>query len=172
MSDLFFLRHGPAGERDDWKTTGESDDLRPLTEAGIATIQQVAAAMQKLSLSFSAIITSPLMRAKQTAQIVHAAYTDVPLIEETLLKPGMGVRALEKLRRQYKDYADMLLVGHEPDFSEVIQALIGGGRIEMKKGGLAYVRLTKEDKGELKWLLTPQVLATLDVGATATPAAN
>lgn len=173
MGDLYFLRHGPAGEREDWTSTGESDDLRPLTDEGIESMQQVAAAMSRMSLTYSAIITSPLIRTKQTAEIVHALYPEVPLIEDALLKPGMSSKALEKLRRQHKDHVDLLLVGHEPDFSEVIQALIGGGRIEMKKGSLAYVRLNKEDKGELKWLLTPQLMVTLGAGTTTTaPAAN
>jgi phosphohistidine phosphatase len=157
---IYFLRHGVAYEATEWKTTGNSDEQRPLTDDGMAAMEREVMRMKAMKLAFTTIITSPLTRARQTAEIVHRQYAEVPFDEDALLKPGFDHKALEKLRRRYHAQDKILLVGHEPDFSEVISQLIGGGRIMMKKGGLACVRLTDDSKGELKWLLTPHLLGS------------
>lgn len=165
MTNLYFLRHGVAHDRDEWR--GDSDELRPLTEAGRAAMRHQAVILARLGLKLSAIFSSPLVRARQTADLVAEAFPNVSLIEDPLLKPGFNSEALAKLLKTHRPQGAILLVGHEPDFSEVIAALTDG-HVVMKKGGLARVRLaTKLDKrelrGELLWLATPELLGAAQV---------
>jgi phosphohistidine phosphatase len=154
---LYFLRHGVAYERDEWQ--GSDDELRPLTDKGISAMKQEAKYMKQIKLELDSLITSPLVRARETAKIV-ADTLDLKLDESSLLKPGFDIAALGKLLKQYDDSKRIMVVGHEPDFSRVISAVIGGGRVEMRKGGLARIDLAQVDppRGDLVWLLTPSVL--------------
>jgi phosphohistidine phosphatase len=157
MTNLYFLRHGHAHDRDEWKT--QDDELRPLTAEGIAAMRQEAIVLRHLQPDFSTILTSPLVRARETAEIVQHVFPEVPIVEDELLKPGFKVKALEKLLKEYDGHENLLLVGHEPDFSAVIGEVIGGGRVTMKRGGMARIKLTNKEKprGELIWLITPAV---------------
>jgi phosphohistidine phosphatase len=107
------------------------------------------------------ILSSPLVRAQQTAEIV-ATGLDLRdrLVMDPRLGPGFDPRQLKALLAAHRDASTLLLVGHEPDFSETISRLIGGGRLDVKKGGLALVEL--EDRaslaGRLLWLLPPRML--------------
>ena len=154
---LYLLRHGVAYERDEW--TGDNDELRPLTNKGISAMKQEASQLKPMKLDLDHIITSTLVRARETAKIVADAL-NVKLEENSLLKPGFDVSALAKLLKQYDSSKRIMIVGHEPDFSRVISGVIGGGSIEMRKGGLARIDLAQNDppRGILVWLLTPAVL--------------
>jgi phosphohistidine phosphatase len=153
---IYFLRHGLAGERSEWKG---DDAARPLTDAGIEKTKRIAATLSKLNLGLDTIITSPLARARQTAEIV-AQQLDLKLIEDTRLAPGFNDEQLRAVLLDYPDVNDIMVVGHEPDLSETISALIGGGRVVCKKGGLALVDLpnAQSREGELVWLVPPKVL--------------
>jgi phosphohistidine phosphatase len=122
----------------------------------------VAAAptIERLELDLKAILTSPLVRARQTAEVV-AERLGVKAIEEPALAPGFNARRLQDVLKRYPDAGALMLVGHEPDFSRTIAQLIGGGRVEMKKGGLARVDLESIDspRGRLVWLLAPKMLS-------------
>ena len=158
--NLFFLRHGLAGQRTEWHG---SDFDRPLTEDGKKRMLREAAAIKKLKPSVEVIITSPLVRAYQTAEIVAKKLKLLDrLFTEELLKPGFGPDTLKELVRKYADAHALLLVGHEPDFSTTISHIIGGGRVVCKKGGLAFVDLQQplDLKGELVWLIPPKLLGT------------
>ncbi|MBX3084715.1 MAG: histidine phosphatase family protein [Anaerolineae bacterium] len=157
MTNLYFLRHGHAHDRDEWKT--QNDELRPLTTEGIAAMRQEAIVLRHLQPDFTAIVTSPLVRARETADIIHTLFPDLPITEDALLKPGFGLKALEKVLKQHDGHESLLLVGHEPDFSAVISDMIGGGRVTMKRGGMARVKLASKEKlrGDLIWLITPSV---------------
>lgn len=155
MTKLYFLRHGEAGDRDAWM--GENDELRPLTEEGIAAMKREARHVGDMKLKLDVIVTSPLVRARETAKIVAKAF-GLKAQENDLLKPGFNVDALQKLLVQYPDTKRLMVVGHEPDFSSVIGQLIGSASVVMRKGGLARVDLTSPMRGELVWLLTPQLL--------------
>jgi len=154
---IYFLRHGLAGERSEWKG---NDAARPLTDAGIEKMKRIAATFSQLNLGLDAIISSPLARARQTAEIV-AQKLDLKLIEDTRLAPGFNDEQLCAILLDHPSVETVMLVGHEPDFSETINALIGGGRIVCRKGGLALVDLAnvQSRKGELVWLIPPKVLA-------------
>ncbi len=96
---------------------------------------------------------------KETAEAVSDRL-GLPVIETPALAPGFTGRQLRDLLRQYPAAKAIMLVGHEPDFSTTIAQLIGGGRVAMKKGGLARVDLDSLDppRGELIWLIAPTVL--------------
>jgi len=155
---LYFLRHGQAGNRAEWQG---DDSARPLTTDGKRRMQREAAAIRALGVSPEVILSSPLVRAQQTAEIL-AEGLDLRdrLVTDRRLGPGFDPRQLKALLAAHRDASALLLVGHEPDFSDTISRLIGGGRLDLKKGGLALVEL--EDRatpaGRLLWLLPPRVL--------------
>jgi phosphohistidine phosphatase len=158
---LYFLRHGiavdhgaPGYEHD--------DDARPLTEEGIWLTHQVAAALKKL-VKADIILSSPLPRARQTADIVGQAI-GVPIIETPALGLNFNRQRLDsallevQAARDPKRLKRVILVGHEPSMSETIGALVGPGlTMRLKKTGLARVDVDAAGLGDgtLRWLLTP-----------------
>lgn len=155
---LFFLRHGLAGERSEWK---EDDAKRPLTEEGKEKIQGVAATIAKWDLDLDMIITSPFVRSYQTAEIVaHKLKLLDKLAEDDRVAFGFDADKLAKILAAYPKANALMFVGHEPDFSETISRLIGGGRVVVKKGGLACIDLPdpKAMQGELLWLVPPKLM--------------
>src|SRR5579859_950954 len=134
MVELYLLRHGVAFERDEWQ--GKDDEQRPLTKKGIAKMEAEAKALKRAELGIDTIISSPLIRAAQTAQIVADALNK-KVVESKHLKPGFNQKALATLLQEYDGAEQILIVGHEPDFSTVIGQIVGGGTVDMRKGGIA-----------------------------------
>ena len=157
MTRLYFLRHGLA-DRSAWNG---DDYSRPLTPRGKERMVREARMIAKLDLGLDIILTSPLARALQTAEIV-ADVLDAHelLIEDDRIEPGFDAYALADILEDYPEAESVMLVGHEPDFSLTIERLIGGGTIVCKKGSLARVDLTGMGaiSGELVWLIPPKVL--------------
>jgi phosphohistidine phosphatase len=157
--EIYFLRHGDAGTAEAWKG---SDAERPLSKEGAATMERVAAAIARLHPTLDAILTSPLLRARQTAEIVakKLRFTQVLFVEDRLA-PGFGAAELKRILKERRASRGLMLVGHEPDFSKVISACIGGGSVECKKGSLIRVDMDDPSSltGVLVWLLPPRVLA-------------
>ncbi len=157
--DLYFLRHGLAGDRADWT---ENDDERPLTKPGKKRMADEAKTMADLGLKLDAILTSPLVRARQTADIVakHLDMQDA-VVEDKRLGPGFDPGKLSEIVREHDSANALMLVGHEPDFSATIGELVGRANVVMKKGGLAYIHLSNTSplEGELVWLVPPKILA-------------
>lgn len=155
---IFFLRHGLA-DRGEWD--GE-DYLRPLTAKGIKRMTREAKSINALGLNLAAIHSSPLKRAEQTAEIVARELgLEQDLISDDRLSPGFGRSALQRIMRDYDTDQNIMLVGHEPDFSLTIEALIGGGNIVCKKGSLARVDIIQPGyfEGELVWLIPAKMLS-------------
>lgn len=156
---LYFLRHGVAGNRREW----QGDDFdRPLTTAGKARMRREAASIRRLGLGLDAIVSSPLVRALQTAEIVaDDLQLRAKLAVDERLAPGFSPELLTGILQAHKKANALMLVGHEPDFSETIRQLIGGGRVVVKKGALACVELDDLASlhGELVWLIPPKMLA-------------
>jgi phosphohistidine phosphatase len=150
---LYFLRHGKA----DWPDWDRPDSERPLTKDGKKEMKQVAAALVERGVKTGVILSSPLPRAQQTAEIAAAAF-GLPLTLESALAPGFDS---EKLRVLLQTHAgrDVMLVGHEPDFSRLIEDLTGG-IVVMPKAGVARIDLANPEDlhGELRWLVTPRML--------------
>jgi phosphohistidine phosphatase len=153
---LYFLRHGIAADQ---APTGLGDDARPLTKEGTAKIQAGARGMRRLGLRLDALLSSPLVRARETAAIV-ARELGLELQLADQLAPGCDPARLFALLGENRAAERVMLVGHEPDFSSLIGALTGGSRVLMKKGGLARVDidLLEEGAGTLVWLLPPLAL--------------
>ncbi len=160
--ECYFLRHGLAVDPEQWP--GDDFD-RPLTPEGRTRIAREAQAIATLRLEFDAIVTSPAVRAQQTASIVAGALK-IPerLVEDARLSFGFDRDALEDILAERPNAGAVLLVGHEPTMSATIGSVIGGARIVFKKGGLARVtfnRVTTPLVGELAWLIPPKLLLLL-----------
>jgi phosphohistidine phosphatase len=154
--DVYILRHGFAGSREEW--TGP-DAERPLTGKGRARSRAAARGLTRLGVAPEVILTSAYARAAQTAQLT-AAELRAPVVEVDALAPGNLLEGYRLLFRRYGE--SLMLVGHEPDLSELIGALIAGparARVELKKGACARLSL---DAAALKTRSTPEApLATL-----------
>jgi phosphohistidine phosphatase len=149
--DLYFLRHGEA----DWPNWKKSDDERPLTDRGKEEMKKVAAFLALLKVSLDQIVTSPLPRAEQTAAIV-AKRLKLELYEDKLLEPGFGNSELKQLLEKYPAES-VMMVGHEPDFTETISALTGAS-LKLSKAGLALVDADPAaNRGRLLWLFPPKI---------------
>jgi phosphohistidine phosphatase len=165
--DSFILRHGEAGKR---LSSGSSDFDRPLTITGKREVTDIAKSLKDFGVKFNFIITSPLKRAHQTASLVAMAFSSENKMEKwDELKPdGNRIDLYRKLSQQFKQDSSILIVGHEPYLSSLISEVMSegdrvgtaGGRIVLKKAGLAKVRITSSSHqtihGELRWLLTPK----------------
>lgn len=149
--ELYFLRHGEA-EWPEWK---KPDDERPLTKHGKKEMHEVAAFLVRLKVRPSLILTSPLPRAAQTAEIA-AEHLDVKCREERCLAPGFGPTELEQIINKYPAES-LMIVGHEPDFTETISALTGAS-LKLSKAGVALVDFDpSSQKGRLLWLFPPKI---------------
>jgi phosphohistidine phosphatase len=155
---VYFLRHGLAGVRQ----AGPGDDARrPLTKKGLKSMRAQAKTLARLDLQLEVILTSPLPRAFQTADIVAGALKmGARLEQDARLAPGFDRDALGQVLGEHAEAKSIMLVGHEPDVSLTISALIGGGRVRLKQGGLARVDITATDRlqGDLVWLLPPKIM--------------
>jgi phosphohistidine phosphatase len=155
---LYFLRHGKALSRDEWR---EDDGLRPLTEQGEKEVRAIGSRLVAMGLRPESIVSSPLARARRTAELVAEALdmTGDLLVDERLA-PGFDRAALAGVVADRGPAGSLMVVGHEPDFSETIGELTGG-RVVCKKAGLARVDVDGPDLGggRLVWLLPPGLLA-------------
>ena len=161
--ELYLVRHAIAAERgDEWP----DDSKRPLTARGINRFKEVVAGLAWLDVAVDEIFTSPLVRARQTANLLAAGLKDKPPIRVIeALSPGHGAgTVLHELGRTAKQNR-VALVGHEPGLGELAAHLIGSPRaIPFRKGGVCRVDLpsyTSRRPGELQWLLTPRMLREL-----------
>jgi phosphohistidine phosphatase len=152
---LFLLRHGKA----DWPDWQGPDDERPLTEEGIEEMQQVAAALKRMKVAPDLILASPLLRALKTAEIAAKAL-GVPVEQRVELKPGFSRRQCDAILAARPEF-DVLIVGHEPDFSRIIRSLTGG-RVKFSKAAAAAVELGDEmPAARLLWLFPAKMLIRL-----------
>ncbi len=155
---IYLLRHGKAMARADW--SGD-DGLRPLTADGEKTMVREAKAIKGLKLGLELIVTSPLTRARRTAEIVAEALgAPALLVEDERLAHGFGAAQLAGMLADRGVQESVMLVGHEPEFSETVAEVIGGGLVVFKKGGLARVDVDGPslENGQLVWLMTPALL--------------
>jgi phosphohistidine phosphatase len=165
--NLYLLRHGLATEPSVRHLAKDSE--RSLTPEGKRKMRQIAKAMQALELSFDVILTSPYLRARQTAEIIADAFrADRELEPADELIPGASAKDLVHRINSLKPAPEsLLLVGHEPSMSQHISLWITGdldSSITLKKGGLC--KLTVESLhpsrcATLEWLLTPKQLGLM-----------
>ena len=165
--NLYLLRHGIATPRG--TSGGFVDSKRQLTAEGRAKIRRAAKGMAELGLDFDLILSSPYLRARQTAEIVADVFdAETQLRFSDHLKPGGKPEALiRQILQLAMPPDDVLLTGHEPHLSSLISLLVSGQNncaVAMKKGGLcklAIDALCPARCATLEWLLTPRQLGLL-----------
>ncbi|HVI82735.1 MAG TPA: phosphohistidine phosphatase SixA [Chthoniobacterales bacterium] len=149
--DVYFLRHGEA----DWPDWEKSDDERPLTKRGKKEIHEVGKFLKRVKADPGLIVTSPLPRASQTAEIA-AEHLKLKCRKDKLLAPGFSRQELERVLKKYPAES-LMIVGHEPDFSQTIEQLTGAS-LKLSKAGVALVELNRSWRnGRLLWLLPPRI---------------
>jgi phosphohistidine phosphatase len=148
---LWLLRHGEAEPHD----ARSSDDERNLTERGEGQSRAAGRAFAALEITFQAVYTSPKIRALQTAKLACESLGCEPLEHQPLREGFSADDALELLHADER----VLVVGHDPDFSQVVHDLTGA-QIAMKKGGVAGIRIDGT-RGELMVLLRPREIDRL-----------
>jgi phosphohistidine phosphatase len=161
--ELYFVRHGLAEERGDaWP----DDSKRPLTDEGMSRMRKAARGLARLGVSVDIVLSSPLVRARQTAELLAAGLQSRPsLVNIDSLAPDGSYPAVIADLEKHARKTCIALVGHEPMIGELVARLIGSRHpIEFKKGAVCRVDL--EDlppagPGDLRWLLTPKVLRAL-----------
>jgi phosphohistidine phosphatase len=163
--NVYLLRHAHAlgvGERG-----VQSDEERPLSDAGHRQVARVADAVKRLGLTFDQLLTSPLRRAAETAQDFcrHLGLPDSAILTCDQLEPGVSSKKLMKRLRSL-EANEVVLVGHAPDLDEHAAWLMGNKRaqVEIAKGGLACIRCDappRKGVGTLMWLVTPELAGAL-----------
>jgi phosphohistidine phosphatase len=163
--ELYIMRHGIAGERG---PAYPDDEKRPLTAEGKKKLRESVAGLAKLGLELDWIVSSPVVRARETAEIVAVemgARTPVDLCDA--LSPGGSPEALLKFLSQKSKHTRVLVTGHEPDLSQFAARLLGAGRhahLAFKKGGCCLITFDEfppQSPGQLVWWLTPKVMRKL-----------
>ncbi len=150
---IWLLRHGEA------EPPGSGTDAdRRLTVRGEQESRCAGEGLAALGVEFAAVLSSPRVRARDTARLAAAALGAQPAVHEPLSGDFGAQQALDLLDDRGGD-ARVLLVGHEPDFGQVIRGLTGA-QVHLKKGGVAAVRVEGRE-GELVVLLRPRDLAAL-----------
>ena len=162
---LYILRHGIA---EDAAADGD-DGARKLTPKGREKMRDASEGMRNFGLKFDAILTSPLARATETAEIVGAAYANIP-IPQVVPALATGVPPLEAIAalRAFAKQKHVMIVGHEPQLSTIASILLTGSpdsaKVTLKKGGCIALKMSvRPDKGgaDLLWMLTPRQLRNL-----------
>jgi phosphohistidine phosphatase len=168
--NLFILRHGLASDPgEDGLPKNLSDAQRPLSAKGKQKLWTITEAMRAQDLKFNVVLSSPLLRARQSAQIVtEALELRRKLVLTDHLAPGGSPRQLlAELNELGARAKNILLVGHEPYLTKLISLLITGhdtAAIDLRKGSLAKLEVQHLGYGRcatLAWLLTPKQMALL-----------
>ena len=168
MMDCVLLRHGIAVERDEWE--GPDGD-RPLTEYGAKRVRQVVAGLNRLDVQPTHVLSSPLIRAIETAKIAHRSLrvrSAMHIVDELL--PDAPPNQLLSIMHKLPSESCVLCVGHEPQLGMAASVLLSGrvsASFPLKKAGACLIELpiqAKPGQGVLRWWLTPAQLRALGLG--------
>ncbi len=157
--EIYILRHGIAEEG----RPGHTDSSRRLTAEGKEKLLRILACARKAGVKPDVLLSSPLVRAVETAKLARdVLQVDQPILETKILTPMERPEGVWEEIRVHRDAQRILLAGHEPQLSSLVCYLIGAaaGRVEMKKGALARVDvegLGPRPAGVLVWLLTAKL---------------
>jgi len=158
--ELYLIRHGIAAERG---ADYPDDSKRPLTADGIARLKKSAKALADLEVDFDQIISSPLVRTKQTADIIAQGLPSKPPVtmSDSLAPAGTPSAVFQELAKHMRK-GRIALVGHEPNLGELAARLIGARMpLAFKKGGVCRIDFDvfpPKGTGSLRWLITPKML--------------
>ena len=161
--ELYLIRHGIAAERGD---EYPDDSKRPLTSEGIASLRKEVKALDELGIGFDHVITSPLVRAKQTADVFVQHLKSKPSMStsDSLAPAGSFAGVVQDIVKHARK-GRVALVGHEPNIGELAGRLIGTRTaLEFKKGAICRIDfevLPPKGPGLLRWFLTPKMLRRL-----------
>ncbi len=155
--ELYLLRHAHAGDPAKWRG---DDSERPLSSKGRDQAERLGRHLAAIGFSTDALIASPRARARETAEIV-AERLGVPVRLDERLAAPLSAAVVERILADAGDPVRPVLVGHDPDFSELLALLTGAGAITLRKGALARVDIERPltlGGGLLGWLLSPELL--------------
>ena len=160
---LFLVRHAIAEERG---PEFPDDAQRPLTDDGISRFRKAVAGLTDLGVEVDLILTSPLVRARQTADLLSKGLAGHPSVIETgALSPGATHKALVTELGRHARRSAIALVGHEPHLGETAARLLGfPGRFDFRKGGVCRIDVDAfppPGPGQLQWFAPPKVLVRL-----------
>jgi phosphohistidine phosphatase len=161
--ELYLIRHGEAEERG---KDYPDDSKRPLTSQGLARLKKEARALEALGVGFDQIITSPLVRTRQTADVFADTLKPKPPVamSDALAPAGTPAAVIQELGRHMKK-ARIALVGHEPNIGELAARLIGARTpIPFKKGEICRIDFEvfpPKGTGQLRWFVPPKLLRRL-----------
>ena len=164
--NLYIVRHAIAVQRG---TPGYDDDSqRPLTDTGRKKMKKIVKGLRQLDLELNVILSSPYVRARDTAKILAKGFdmTEDIAFSDNLIPPGNFENLVGEIHEKY-NVDNLALVGHEPMLSSLISWLATGNtdmRVTLKKGGVAYLvadNLYQDGRATLQWLLTPALMVKL-----------
>lgn len=153
--DLILLRHGLAED-----SHPEGDFPRALVDKGREQARRAAKLLKGAGLLPEIVLTSPLVRARQTAEEFCQTAGMPGAVIQGWLACGMSPETAMTELTAYRDFKTVAIVGHEPDFSELIQWILGagGGGVEVKKGAVACLRISPPAQhGVLRYLVPPKL---------------
>ena len=157
MTDLHFLRHAHAGDPLAWQ--GPDED-RPLSDKGERQAERLGVFLASVRFSPDVFITSPKVRAARTAEIV-AGHLGSRVAVDDRLASSFDLSMLERILVDAGDPGRPVIVGHDPDFSELLALLSGTADLPMRKGAFALVDVERPlaaGGGTLRWLVPPDLL--------------
>jgi phosphohistidine phosphatase len=157
VTELYLLRHADAGDPLAWDG---ADDRRPLSGKGEKQADRLGRFLAGIGFRPDAIITSPMVRAAQTAEIV-GGHLGVPVSVDGRLGEPLGLAELERVLRDAGDPDRPVIVGHDPDFTDLLAILCDTSQATMRKGALARIdvrRPLEPGGGSLRWLVPPDLL--------------
>jgi len=163
IEHIYILRHGHAVEHG---TPGFADDDRPLTPKGESRMREIGKGLARLGLDIERIVTSPLPRARRTAEIAAEALKLRDSLEDSdLLRSGADPAAIRDWLRGRPE-SRLMIVGHNPALSDLVDRLVLGDLnamlVDLRKGGVAaLVRVGSGDRYRIEWIATPGLLRRL-----------
>ncbi len=165
---LYIVRHALAEQAA--SNGAENDSQRPLTDKGRKRMRQIAQGLKELEAQIDLVLTSPYLRATQTARILAKKFGlskgQVILIEH-LAPAGYADQLVNEINENYNEVANIALVGHEPSLSALVSMLVSGDptlSVTLKKGGICRLSVETLQYGRcatLDWLLSPAQLVEI-----------
>jgi phosphohistidine phosphatase len=152
---LWFLRHGEAVPHD-----AAPDPDRQLTERGEEQSRAAGRALAAMEMAFQIVLSSPRVRALDTARLACEELGIEQVVIDESLSSGFGIEDALELGAATGEDKRVLFVGHNPDFEQVVHDLTGAS-VDLKKGGIAGVRMRGSRRGELLALLRPREIALI-----------
>lgn len=161
--ELYIVRHAIAADRgEEWP----DDSKRPLTTRGVDRFKECVRGLVWLEVGLDEIFTSPLVRARQTANLLAAGFKEKPPVKVLeSLSPGHTPMSVMQELNKIGKRRRVALVGHEPGLGELAAHLVGSSRaIPFRKGGVCRIDVesfTSRRPGELQWMIPPRILREL-----------